>query len=362
MAKRKLKLKKKARNLFLVILIFLAVFFFAIAYFNIQLSPMDRNSTEEIKVIIEPGIGSRGIAERLKEEGLIRNANFFVLYVKLTGETTLKAATYTLSPSMSVKQIVARLKGNQADSTDVQVTIKEGLNMVQLASLIEEKLGLSSSDFLTKMKDRTYVTSLVKRYWFLTNEMLDSEIYYPLEGYLFPDTYSFAKEVTIEQFVTTLLDQTDKVLKPYQQQMEQSGSTYHQILTLSSIVELEGVSREDRELIASVFYNRLAAGWSLGSDVTTCYGAQVSLKECNDSINFNEKNSYNTRNSSMAGKLPIGPICNPSKESIESVLTKRESDYYYFVADKNKQVYFTKNEREHNQMIQTIKQRGDWPW
>lgn len=362
MAKRKLKLKKKARNLFLVILIFFAVFFFAIAYFNIQLSPMDRNSTEEIKVIIEPGIGSRGIAERLKEEGLIRNANFFVLYVKLTGETTLKAATYTLSPSMSVKQIVARLKGNQADSTDVQVTIKEGLNMVQLASLIEEKLGLSSSDFLTKMKDRTYVTSLVKRYWFLTNETLDSEIYYPLEGYLFPDTYSFAKEVTIEQFVTTLLDQTDKVLKPYQQQMEQSGSTYHQILTLSSIVELEGVSREDRELIASVFYNRLAAGWSLGSDVTTCYGAQVSLKECNDSINFNEKNPYNTRNSSMAGKLPIGPICNPSKESMESVLTKRESDYYYFVADKNKQVYFTKNEREHNQMIQTIKQRGDWPW
>lgn len=323
---------------------------------------MDRNSTEEIKVIIEPGIGSRGIAERLKEEGLIRNANFFVLYVKLTGETTLKAATYTLSPSMSVKQIVARLKGNQADSTDVQVTIKEGLNMVQLASLIEEKLGLSSSDFLTKMKDRTYVTSLVKHYWFLTNEVLDSEIYYPLEGYLFPDTYSFAKEVTIEQFVTTLLNQTDKVLKNYQQQIEQSGSTYHQILTLSSIVELEGVSRENRELIASVFYNRLAAGWSLGSDVTTCYGAQVSLKECNDSINFNEKNPYNTRNSSMAGKLPIGPICNPSKESMESVLAKRKSDYYYFVADKNKQVYFTKNEREHNQMIQTIKQRGDWPW
>lgn len=362
MAKRKLKLKKKARNLFLVILIFLAVFFFAIAYFNIQLSPMDRNSTEEIKVIIEPGIGSRGIAERLKEEGLIRNANFFVLYVKLTGETSLKAATYTLSPSMSVKQIVARLKGNQADSTDVQVTIKEGLNMVQLASLIEEKLGLSSSDFLTKMKDRTYVTSLVKHYWFLTNEVLDSEIYYPLEGYLFPDTYSFAKEVTIEQFVTTLLNQTDKVLKNYQQQIEQSGSTYHQILTLSSIVELEGVSRENRELIASVFYNRLAAGWSLGSDVTTCYGAQVSLKECNDSINFNEKNSYNTRNPSMAGKLPIGPICNPSKESIESVLAKKESDYYYFVADKNRKVYFTKNEREHNQVIQTIKQRGDWPW
>ncbi len=362
MAKRKLKLKKKARNLFLVILIFFAVFFFAIAYLNVQLSPMDRNSKEEVKVTIEPGIGSRGIAERLREEGLIRNANFFVLYVKLTGETSLKAATYTLSPSMSVKQIVTKLKGNQADSTDVQVTIKEGLNMVQLASLLEEKLGFSKSDFLAKMKDRTYLTSLVQRYWFLTNEVLDTEIYYPLEGYLFPDTYSFAKEVTIDQLITILLNQTDKVLTPYQKRMEQSGSTYHQLMTLASIVELEGVSRENRELIASVFNNRLSAGWSLGSDVTTCYGAQVSLKDCNDSINFNAVNPYNTRSPLMAGKLPIGPICNPSKESIESVLTKKESDYYYFVADKNKNVYFTKNEREHNQMIQAIKQRGDWPW
>ena len=128
------------------------------------------------------------------------------------------------------------------------------------------------------------------------------------------------------------------------------------------MLEQEGTNKTNRKEIAGVFYNRLQKGMNLGSDVTTYYALQVPMTSDLTTTQFNKANPYNTRGPGMEGKLPIGPICNPSIVSIESSFSPSENDYLYFVADKKGKIYYTKTNEEHLQKVQEIKDKGDWIW
>ena len=192
--------------------------------------------------------------------------------------------------------------------------------------------------------------------------ILNDQLYYSLEGYLYPNTYQFDdKDVSVEDIFNTMIDQMDKQLKPVKGSIDTSNYKPHQLLTLASIIELEGVHSDDRNGIASVFYNRLNANMNLGSDVTTYYGARVKMSERDLYVQeLNSENPYNTRNINMAGQLPIGPICNPSIESIKAAVNPSSGEYYYFVADKNKKTYFSKTYQEHENTIAKLKKEGLW--
>lgn len=331
--------------------------------YEYQISPVS-DSSEKVTLEIPTGTSTKEIGKLLKESGLIRNQDFFVLYVKLNGKSSLKASTYEFSPNMGLEKIVnALVEGNHYNPDNVTITFKEGMNIRQIAILISENTNHTYEEFMAKMTDMEYIDALIDQYWFLTDEIKNEAIYYPLEGYLFPNTYQFQnKDVMIEEIIKTMLDEMDDVLTQDKAKIEKSNFTIHQLLTLASVVELEGVGEEDRDMIAQVFYNRLESGWSLGSDVTACYAFQVDIKNCNDNVDYNKYNPYNTRSSQMAGKLPIGPICNPSLNSILGSISPKDHDYFYFVADKYKKVYFTKTEKEHLAIIQEIKNKGEWPW
>ena len=130
---------------------------------------------------------------------------------------------------------------------------------------------------------------------------------------------------------------------------------------MSSIVELEGANSDDRKGIAGVFYNRLDANQPLGSDVTTYYASKVEFSDRDlYQVEINAANNYNTRSSHLAGKLPIGPICNPSIKSIEAVLYPVTHDYYYFVADVNGKTYFSKTYNEHLSTRNDLIEAGLW--
>ena len=158
-----------------------------------------------------------------------------------------------------------------------------------------------------------------------------------------------------------MLDQTDKILTNEKENIEKSKYNIHELLTLASMVESEGVSLEDRKNIAGVFINRLNKGMSLGSDVTTYYAFKIELGERDlKQSEISSDNPYNTRSASNAGKLPIGPICNPSKEAIEAVINYTPNEYLYFVADKNMKVYFNTDDEGHNKTIKELKSSGLW--
>ena len=329
-------------------------------YYEYNTSPIDKSSNADIEVVIPSGMSTDNIAKTLRDKNLIRNEMFFKVYLKLNNVSSLKASTYLLKKNMTMDEIVRILeKGTNSDS--IRLTFKEGETIRDYAKIIAESTNISEEEFINTINNREYLSSLITNYWFLTDDILNEEIYYPLEGYLAPDTYEFAlSDLTSEEIITTLLDEESKKLEPYKDILEQSN--IHSTLTLASMAELEGVKTEDRKMIISVFNNRLNSGMNLGSDVTTYYAFNEDMDSDLTSEMFNTYNPYNTRSSEMAGRLPIGPICNPSISSIEAALYHEVSDYLYFVADKNRNVYFTRSASEHEEKVRELKENGEWIW
>lgn len=330
-------------------------------YYQYNISPVDSSSKANIEVVIPEGMSTVNIAKTLKDKGLIKSEMFFKIYLRLNNVNSLKASTYLLTKSMSLEEIVAALEKGTANQNVIRLTFKEGETVTDYAEMISENTNITKEEFLNTIKNPTLLNSLIEEYWFLTDDILNSDIYYPLEGYLFPDTYEFNKDnLTSEVIIRTLLDEEASKLAPYKEKLE--SSNIHSIITLASIAELEGVKDEDRKLIISVFNNRLERGMNLGSDVTTYYAFNQEMDSDLTSEMFNTYNPYNTRSSEMAGRLPVGPISNPSLSSIEAAINPATSDYLYFVADKNRNVYFTKSISEHEAKVQELKENGDWIW
>ncbi len=355
------KLKRPVKIL-MFLLVFLLVFFLScLIYYNIQISPVS-NDDATVEIEIGTGTSTSMIGDILIENNLIRDKFVFSVYIKLNNIDGLQAGTYQLSEAMSLSEILDYLSKGVVYGDSTLITFKEGWTLERIGQELEKSTLITTESFLDKMSDDDYILSLIDEYWFLDEVIMDSDIYYPLEGYLFPETYAISDMVEEEDVIKIMLDQMNLVLSEVRGSISESKFTVHEILSLASMIELEGVDEETRNKISGVFYNRLEDGWSLGSDVTTCYGVGASLSDCNDNIDYNAYTPYNTRSIEMAGKLPIGPICSPGLESITASLFPDESDNYYFVADKYKNVFFTRNEIEHQAMIKEIKDRGDWPW
>lgn len=352
--------KIKVKPLFIVITIVLIIvaFFGSIAFF---IGPVNKFDKKDIEVEIKSGTSREGIAKVLKDKGLIRSVNVFKLYLKINKITNLKAGTYLLNKSMNLETIVENLEvGSNYNPNRIILTFREGERVTDYAKIIEKNTNNTYDDVISTIRSESYIKTLISEYWFLTDKILDSDIYYPLEGYLAPETYFFDnKEVSVKEIIETMLRQENKVLEKYKDKI---SSDPHYYITMASIAELEGTNNSNMKTIVSVFENRLNKNMNLGSDVTTYYGLQVAMTSDLSSEQFSSINGYNTRSTTMMGKMPIGPISNPSIEAIEASVNPDSTDYYYFVADKHGKVYFTKTLSEHNQKVAEIKKNGDWIW
>ncbi|HOZ53938.1 MAG TPA: endolytic transglycosylase MltG [Bacilli bacterium] len=358
--KEKRKLKKSIKIVLIIFSILLLGVIGIITTYQILLMPISSNS-KIINFEVEKGSTVYGIANKLKKENLIRSILAYKIYVKLHSINDLKYGSFSLSKNMSTKNII-KVLSKYGKSKDIVITFYEGKNMRQIAKIIEGKTNNSSEDVIKLVTDKQYITSLMKKYWFLDDVVLNKNIYYPLEGYLFPNTYNFAnKDVSINTILETMLSQTEVILDKYKTDIKSNKYSVHEILTLASVVEMEGVTLEDRKSIASVFLNRLNIGMPLGSCATTYYAAKVDMSERDLYLReINMNNPYNTRSNNMSYKLPIGPICNPSENSIKAVLYPNTTNYYYFVSDKNRKTYFAKTYNEHTRIINDLQKSGNW--
>lgn len=331
-------------------------------WYTVSISKLS-DDTNSKRIEIEIGSSNDTIATILEQEGVIKSSLAFKIYAKLNKVEGLQAGTYYISPSMNLEEITEALKkGVVYADTTFDITFIEGKSMKKFAKTVAENTNNTEQDVFDALKDDEYLNSLINKYWFLTDEIKQDGIYYSLEGYLFPDTYRFeTRDVTVKEIFETMLNQMDKILSKYKEDIEKSKYSVHELLSLASLCELEAIKAEDRAEVAGVFYNRLNSGDSLGSDVTTYYAIGVELGERDlYQTELDTYNAYNTRGPNMQGKLPIGPISNVSESSIKAAIYPKETDNYFFVADKYGKLYFSKTATEHNNITNKLISEGMW--
>lgn len=260
----------------LIFVIAILISLISFIWYFVSISPVNKKNQEEIKVTIPFGSTISKIAEILKDNGIIRNEKAFKVYVRIKKISNLQAGTYCLRQNMKLKEITQTL-GKGIDQ--ISLTYLEGKNMKWLANKISELTDNSVEDVYGVLNNKDYINSLVEKYWFLTDEIKNEDIYYALEGYLFPDTYMINRNTKIETVFEKMLDRMGDILKEYRNEIEANEYNIHEILTIASIIEMESMHDEHRKDVSSVIYNRLKNGMAIQSDVTTYYAFKLDVAE-----------------------------------------------------------------------------------
>ena len=351
------RLKPQVKLALIIVSVVVGLLIIGCFIYKIGTSRVSNNSDLK-EVIITPGSSYLTISSLLKENDLIKSEVFYKIYIKLHNPKPVQAGKYYLSENMSVNKIVNVLsQGSTYNPDQISITFKEGINMREIARVIAVNTDNSEDDVFKVLNNVDYLDELIDKYWFLGKEIKDNDIYYSLEGYLFPDTYQFKnKQVTVEEIFEVLLNQMDKKLTKYKDEIENSDLSVHEILTLASIIQTEGNNNDDWDKISGVFHNRLKINDKLGSCVTIYYGVKRDFGTgALWQYEIDDDNPYNTR---MYAGLPIGPIATVSEKVISSTLNPADTDYLFFISDANRNTYFFTNIKERDNKIEELRSAG----
>ncbi len=319
----------------LVAFIFVVVLGSGFIYVERQIGSPLNIKAESRKFIVRSGENLKEIAKDLEEEGLIKNKIYFIFYVWKNGfSSTLQAGDYLLSPAMSVSQIAGKIKNGEIIPREIIITIPEGFKISQIEERLKKE-NLQSSISAAKAKD------FKARFKFFKDAPQEAS----LEGFLFPDTYEFYPEATAQDIIKKMLDNFDKKLVPYQNEVSGTGFTLYEIITMASLIEKEVKTFEDRQIVSGIFWKRLKEQRPLESCATIAYILDVD--KWRYSIEDTKKPSpYNTY---LNLGLPQEPICNPGLESIKAAIFPKESPYNFFLTDpETRNTIFSKTLEEHN--------------
>ncbi|WAA11210.1 endolytic transglycosylase MltG [Fervidibacillus albus] len=319
----------------------------SVLYVNNALKPVDPSSEEIITVDIPLGSGVTTISNLLEENGIIKDATVFKYYVKFKNEHSFQAGTYELTPSMTLDEIIASLKtGKVYQETKLTITIPEGLRLTEIAAIIADNTDYTEEEILQLLNDETFIQTQKEKYpETLTDSIFGDNIKYPLEGYLFPATYSFVEEKpALEEIIDQMIAKTNSVVQKYMADIENKDMNVHELLTMASLIEEEATNESDRKTIASVFYNRLEIGMPLQTDPTVIYA----IGEHRERLYFKDYEIEDPYNTYVIQGLPPGPIAGVGEVSIEAALYPENTDYYYFLATKSGDVLFSETLEEHN--------------
>lgn len=337
---------------FIILIVFILLFAIGgvagYSYVKSALEPVDENSEEKIEVEIPIGSSTSMIAGILEENGIIKNDLIFRFYIKFKNESDFQAGNYTFSPSMTIDEIIESLKSGKLVLESTQrVTIPEGLTVEQIAEIYSNHFSFTSEEFLEKVNDEEYIKQLIDEYpLLLTEEILHEDVKTPLEGYLYAITYDFYEEnPSIESIVEMMLEQTQSVMAPYFEQIDEAGMTIHEAITFASIIEKETGKLDQRNEISGVFHNRLDVDMPLQTDPTVIYAKG----EHTERVLYEDLEIESPYNTYKVKGLPVGPISNFAESSLEAVLNPVESDYLYFLHDRQGNIHFAETLEEHNQ-------------
>lgn len=345
MAKRNNKIKI---ILIVVIIAIVLITGGSMMYLN-GIGAVDSGNKETVTVDIPEGSGASYIVQILDEQGLVKNTTFAKIHARIGGYDSLQANSYMFSKSMTLPEMFEAINtGDFNYISKEKFTIIEGASIPQAAEAIAAEMPFTADEIIKKWSDKDYLERLIKKYWFLTDDILNKEIMYPLEGYIYPETYFVTTEApSIEEITTSILDKTDEELTARKAEITASGRTIHEFLTLASIVENESLFEKDRPMIAGVFINRLDKDMPLQSDITVLYALQEKRVDVTyDDLEVESK--YNTYKNTG---LPVGPVCAVPGRTMDDVLNYEKSDYLYFFATEDGKVIYSKTVEEHNKAV-----------
>lgn len=318
---------------YLVALILLGAFAL-LTYVYTQTLPV---GTEK-KLIHEVTSGSlRSHLQMLEREGIIRNAKITEVYARLVSHTIVQKGEYEFSALMSSSEILKVLSSGKSISRPI--TFKEGINIFEMSKIIEEKGLGSAQEFLKKVRDPNLVQELL------------GEKYDSLEGYLYPETYYYQKNMPVEILIRTQVKQFFAVLNQVAPEWAQDKKILHKKVVLASMVEKETGAPEERPTIASVFFNRIQKNMKLQSDPTIIYGIAVERGFLINNIRRADIMHPSPYNTYYVRGLPISPIANPGREALKAVKNPAQTDYLYFVSMNEGRHYFSKTYEEHNRAV-----------
>ena len=307
-------------------------------------------ASREVTFTVEEDMTGNDVIAKLYAEGLIQSELATKIYMKLNHVEGIIAGNFLLNRNMSVEQILNVLTNEEnAIIEQVEFMIVPGMWAKDAARSIAEVTNLNASEIMAKWNDVSYMDQLIKKYDFITEEILASEHCY-LEGYLTPETYYVFKTATIEEVTEKILDQHQIIYDKYKAQLAQTDFSYFQLVTLASVIQFEAKTPEDMKMVSGVFHNRFKDGWMMQSSVTVCYALYDdyhSWEDCERNPDLDSR--YNTY---MYEGLPIGPICNPNENAINAALNPTASNYYYFIANINTgDMYFAETFSQHQYNI-----------
>lgn len=339
--------KMKKQNKILIILAIIAVLVAAvIGIFFTQLKPVSKTDELVVFEVVE-GDTLSTITNRLADETYIKNHTIANLYGRLNKISDYKVGLFELNLSWDTPRILNTLTDASAIITnEVRISFPEGTWAKDMAKLVEENTNVTSEELLALWNDPTYLNEVIERYEFIDESILIEDSPVKLEGYFFPETYNFYKETDARAVSEVLLNQSAAVYESIKNQLADSKYSYHELLTLASIVQFESATADQMGMIAGIFENRLEQGMMLQSSVTVCYALYEydNWEECEQRTDI--VSPYNTY---MYLGLPPGPILNPGLAAIEAVLNPTPSDYLYFIADvcSDGEVYYAETFAEH---------------
>lgn len=262
-------------------------------------------------------------------------------FVRMSGYSKgLKSGEYAIFPFSTPKSLMERIF--RGEVIRYVVTIPEGSTVYDVAELVQAS-GLATKDDIIELAfDPSFAHSLGIR----------SDV---LEGYLFPDTYTFTRLDNTQTILKTMVRTFQKQFLPeWEKRADKLGLTVHEIVTLASIIEKEAIFNEERPIIAGVFYNRLKRDMPLQSDPTTVYDIPF-FKGTITKSHLSRPSPYNTY---LIKGLPPSPICSPGIPSIKAALYPKDVPYLYFVSQGSGRHIFSTTYKNHLMAIRGIRSRG----
>jgi len=278
--------------------------------------------------------GLLGVAKRLDDAGVIRSPIGFALLAIARGTArTLKAGEYEIPVGTTTVGVLSLLEGGRV--LQHAVLLREGQTLAEVAKELDSEGLARAADVIHVGQDPLFLRTI--------------EIPAPsVEGYLFPDTYQFVKGMTVEEMLARMAARMREHLTPeIRAAAEERGLTVHQLLTLASIIEREGVVRSELPLISAVFWNRLKLDMPLQADPTVQYAVGKN-RQALTRADLQIEHPYNTYR--RAG-LPPGPIANPGLLAIKAAVRPAPVNYLYFVAMDDRRHQFSQSLADHNDAV-----------